>query len=109
MTIGFPNGSGMLASTPSLITLRPRDPYGPGTLINHGIPYIVVEDGDFEGRRELYLKHYHDGRDLDMQYAEKTLPYVHQLWGRRVHLETRIEGKNAVLVCDGANVTKKVH
>jgi len=69
----------------------------------------VVEDGDFEGRRELYLKHYHDGKDLDMQYAEKTLPYVHQLWGRRVRLETRIDGKTAALVCDGGNVTKKVH
>jgi len=78
------------------------------SMTNHGIPYIVVEDGDFEGRRELYLKHYHDGKDLDMQYAEKTLPYVHQLWGRRVHLETRLDGKTAVLTCDGGNVTKKV-
>ena len=89
------------------VSLQPT--FGPGTLINHGIPYIVVEDGDYEGRRELYLKHYHDGKDLDMQYAEKTLPYVHQVWGRRVHLETRLNGKAAVLTCDGGSVTKKVH
>jgi stage V sporulation protein R len=30
-------------------------------MINFGQPYIVVEDGDYGGRRELYLKHHHDG------------------------------------------------
>lgn len=67
----------------------------------------MVEDGDFEGRSELYLKHYHDGKDLDMQYGERTLQYVHQLWGRPVHLETRVGEKNTVLTCDGAGVRKR--
>jgi stage V sporulation protein R len=35
------------------------------------IPVIKVEDADFGHNRTLYLKHYHDGRDLLLEYAEK--------------------------------------
>src|SRR5581483_6395775 len=45
------------------------------------IPVIKVEDADFGHNRTLYLKHYHDGRDLQLEYAEKTLAYVGRLWG----------------------------
>ncbi len=55
---------------------------------NH-IPVIVVEDGDYRGNRELYLRHIWDGRKLDLPWAEKTLENVYRLWGRRVWLETR--------------------
>jgi len=73
-------------------------------MTNFGHPYIVVEDGDYKGRRELYLRHQHDGRDLDLPYAERTLQYVYQLWGRPVHLETRVEGKPVRLTCEGDKV-----
>jgi len=56
------------------------------------IPVIRVQDADFQHNRLLYLKHEHDGRDLQMEYAEKTLAYVYQLWGREVRLETEIQG-----------------
>ena len=36
------------------------------------IPVIKVEDADFGQTRTLYLKHHHDGRDLHLEYAEKT-------------------------------------
>ena len=77
------------------------------TLTSHGTPYIVVEDGDYRGHRELYLKHQHDGKDLDCQYAEKTLQYVEQIWRHPVHLETKQGEKTVIFTCDGGNMTKR--
>jgi stage V sporulation protein R len=61
------------------------------------IPVIKVEDGDFGQNRTLYLKHAHDGRDLQLEYGEKTLAYVARLWGREVVLETTLQGKRSLL------------
>ena len=84
-------------------------PYGVVRLINFGQPYIVVEDGDYKGRRELYLKHYHDGKDLDVPHAEKTLQYVYQIWGHPVHLESRAKDSTVIFTCDGGKVERVVH
>ncbi len=70
-------------------------------MTNFGQPYVVVEDGDYRRGRELYLKHRHEGQDLDLDYADKTLRYVYQLWGRSVHLETTAEGKPTVISYHG--------
>ncbi len=61
------------------------------------VPVIKIEDSDYNGNRVLFLKHHHDGRDLQLEYAEKTLKYLHQLWGREVALETEINGKPSLL------------
>lgn len=61
------------------------------------IPVIAVVDADYRGTRTLYLRHEHDGRDLDIGSAEKTLAHVRTLWGQRVHLETRLKGRPALL------------
>jgi stage V sporulation protein R len=61
------------------------------------IPVIKVEDADFGRNRTLYLKHYHDGRDLQLEYADHTLRHVSQLWEREVVLETSINGKESLL------------
>jgi stage V sporulation protein R len=61
------------------------------------IPVIRVEDADFAGNRTLLLVHAHDGRDLQLEYAERTLSYVHRLWGREVVLESVLNGKKATL------------
>ena len=61
------------------------------------IPVIKVDDADFGKNRTLYLKHYHDGRDLQLEYAEHTLKHVAKLWEREVVLETSINGKNSLL------------
>jgi stage V sporulation protein R len=45
----------------------------------------------------LYLKHEHDGRDLHIGYAEKTLGHLHQLWGHRVLLESLMKSKKTLL------------
>jgi stage V sporulation protein R len=62
-------------------------------MTNFGFPYIVAADGDYNGHRELYLKHLHEGAELDLNYARKVLEHVHTLWGRPVHLETTSDGE----------------
>ncbi|MCB0309954.1 MAG: SpoVR family protein [Bdellovibrionales bacterium] len=70
------------------------------TLINSvgtgSIPTIKIEDADFGENRTLYLKHYHDGRDLLLEYAERTLKHVRKLWEREVVLETELNGKKSI-------------
>ncbi|MBE3563517.1 MAG: SpoVR family protein [Hydrogenibacillus schlegelii] len=69
--------------------------------IGGGFPIIVVADGDFERRGELLLRHVHDGPELDVRSIERTLPHVHRLWGRPVHLETVLEGRPVRFSYDG--------
>jgi len=64
------------------------------------VPVIKVEDADFGQNRTLYLKHFHDGRDLQLEYADKTLAYLQRLWGREVVLETTLDGKRSLLCCN---------
>lgn len=61
------------------------------------VPVIRIEDADFGHNRTLYLVHAHDGRDLHLEYAEKTLGYLQRLWGREVALETMVGGKRTIL------------
>ncbi|MGF1563232.1 MAG: SpoVR family protein [Geminicoccaceae bacterium] len=60
-------------------------------------PVIAVTDADHGGNRTLYMVHGHDGRDLHIGYAQKTLAHVHTLWGHRVLLETEMKGKRTLL------------
>ena len=71
------------------------------------IPVIKVEDADFAGGRTLLLRHYHDGRDLDLASAEKTLEHAFRLWGRPVLLESVIEGKALTLSYDDTGFGSK--
>ena len=77
------------------------------TRVNGGFPYITVNDGDFMKSGELYLKHWYEGIELDLRYLEKVLPYVHQLWGRAIHLETNSEDRNILFTYDGKNIQRK--
>ncbi len=70
-------------------------------MTNFGFPYIEVVDADYDGNRELYLMHRYEQVELDMKYARKTLEYVYKLWGRDVHLETRVDDEPLVLHYDG--------
>jgi stage V sporulation protein R len=63
----------------------------------NAVPVIKVEDADFGHSHTLYLIHYHDGRDLQLKYAEKTLAYLSQLWHGEVVLETSLDGKQYLL------------
>jgi stage V sporulation protein R len=73
------------------------------SMTNFGFPYLVVEDGDYKHAKELYLRHCFDGRELDRQYAFQALKYIHQLWGRPVHLETLADGTQVIWSFDGDN------
>jgi stage V sporulation protein R len=70
-------------------------------MTNFGIPIIRVEDGDWQRRGELYLKHAHDGKDLDTEYTEAVLRAIYRLWGRPVHLETILDTQATRLSFDG--------
>ena len=76
------------------------------SMTNFGIPYLVIDNGDYRGNRELYIVHLYEGQELDMVYAEKTLQHVYTLWGRPVHIETIYEGKKVLLSYDGERNTK---
>ncbi len=76
--------------------------------INGGYPYIVACDDNYQNRGELYLLHRYDGTELDTRYIAKTLPLVHRLWGRSVHLETVISGQNVRYTWDGEKLSHRV-
>lgn len=78
------------------------------SLYNCGVPYIVVEDGDFGKRGEICLRHMHEGTDLDIFYLERTLPHVYKVWGRAVHLETVVDNKKVLFSYNGEKVNKKI-
>jgi len=75
--------------------------------VNGGFPYLTVNDGDYMKNGELYLKHWFEGIELDLKYLEKVLPYIQQLWGRNVHMETIVEGKNMLFTYDGKSIHRK--
>jgi spore cortex formation protein SpoVR/YcgB (stage V sporulation) len=72
---------------------------------NGGFPYVTAMDGDHGGRGELLLLHRYDGLELDRRYVDRTLPLVHRLWGKPVHLETRDrDNRRLVYSFDGEKV-----
>ncbi|WP_309297449.1 SpoVR family protein [Lysinibacillus piscis] len=75
--------------------------------VNGGFPYIVVKNGDYLRNGELYLVHGYEGMELDPHYLENVLPYIYQLWGRTVHIETIVESKPVVYSYDGTKNYKR--
>jgi stage V sporulation protein R len=55
----------------------------------NSIPVIYIEE--MQKDHTLLLRHEHDGRDLDMQYASKVFEYIQNLWGDEVKLFTILE------------------
>lgn len=75
--------------------------------VNGGFPYIVVENGDYSRNGELYVTHQYEGTELDPHYLEHVLPYMYQLWGRPVHMETIVENKPILYSYDGKKVARR--
>ncbi|HHY20959.1 MAG TPA: SpoVR family protein [Bacilli bacterium] len=75
--------------------------------VNGGFPYITVTNGDYLRNGELYLVHHFEGTELDVSYLEKVLPYIYQLWGRSVHMQTVVNEKDIVFIYDGKKVHRK--
>lgn len=72
---------------------------------NHGNPRIFVTDGNHANRGELALEHEHEGTDIQLEWASTALGNLARLWGRPVHLRSRIEEKDATLHHDGHEFT----
>ena len=76
-------------------------------LINGGNPRIVVLEGDYDGKGSLYLKHRHEGIDLDIIYLEKTLTLVQFLWGKPTVLETIVDAQKVIFECANGLVSRR--
>jgi stage V sporulation protein R len=74
----------------------------------NSIPTIKITDAGHGQGAVLELRHYHDGRDLQVGYAEKTLMHLHRLWARPVTLETILGGERTVLGFGPGGFTMKV-
>ncbi|MFV2069026.1 MAG: SpoVR family protein, partial [Pirellulales bacterium] len=72
------------------------------SLTNAGRPWIVVRDGNYKNRGELYLKHRFEGVELELGYAHDTLANLNTLWDRPVHIETVLDDKRTLLSFDGS-------
>ena len=76
-------------------------------LTNFGQPVVLVEDGNFENRSELLLRHRHEGVDLRVDHAKDTLEAFVRVWKRPVNLVTRQEGKGKLMRYDGKEHSEK--
>jgi len=65
------------------------------------IPVIKILEVKTNGAQEMVLCHEFDGRELDAEYADRTIRYVQQLWGKKVILETRLGGECCQMSYDG--------
>ncbi len=76
------------------------------TLIKHigmlSIPKIVVKD--ILPSNTLILEHRFDDRELNLEWAEKTLKSIHWLWGNDCILETILNGNKVLLKCTNNEV-----
>jgi stage V sporulation protein R len=72
------------------------------SLTNVGRPLILVRDGNYKNRGELFLEHRFSGVELKISYATDTLVNLHKLWGRPVHIETVLDGATTILSFDGS-------
>jgi stage V sporulation protein R len=76
-------------------------------LTNAGNPFIYVEEGNFENKGELLLKHDHQGLDLRADYAREVLRSLVRIWKRPVNVLTTMEGKPTMLRYDGKEHTTR--
>ena len=72
------------------------------SLTNLGVPFIYVQDDNYDGRNELFLKHDHQGIDLDVRQAFAVLENIHFLWQKPIHLSTLVNGQRKLLSFDGS-------
>jgi len=74
-------------------------------LTNLGRPQIVVQDGNYRNRGELFLEHQYSGVELKISEAQDTLKNLHTLWKRPIHIETVLDGYRTILSFDGSDLT----
>jgi stage V sporulation protein R len=70
-------------------------------LTNGGNPVIELSNANHSNRGELYLVHRHEGVELHLPKAHKTLENLFHIWKRPVYLQTVSEGEAVCLRYDG--------
>jgi stage V sporulation protein R len=70
-------------------------------LTNFGEPFIYVQDGNYDNRGELLLRHRHEGVDLHLDHSRATMASLYRVWHRPICLLTAIDGKPRLLRFDG--------
>ena len=75
-------------------------------LASRGTPRVFVVDANAFNRSELLLMHQHEGLDIQLDWASVTLANLVGIWGRAVHLDTRVDGQPIRLTHDGAGVSR---
>jgi stage V sporulation protein R len=75
--------------------------------VNGGFPFLIAIDGDYADSGELYIQHQYEDTELDLKYVERTLPFVHHMWGKTVHIETQLESKQVIFSYDGKSISRK--
>ncbi len=70
------------------------------SLTNRGQPFVYVDNGNFNNRGELLLRHSHEGQDLETGQACDTLQNLYRVWSRPVNILTKVEGKGKILRFD---------
>lgn len=64
-----------------------------------GIPLIQVVEW-VQKDNTLLLEHRYDGRELEFTYAYETIKHIVDLWDAKVMIETWLDGKKKLIVCD---------
>ncbi len=76
-------------------------------LTNFGNPFIYVEDANLDNRGELFLRHDHQGVDLDLEKSRETLRSLFRVWRRPTAIATQIDGRPTLLRYDGKDHSSK--
>ncbi|MFC2150665.1 SpoVR family protein [Calditrichota bacterium] len=64
----------------------------------NSFPVIKVVEGADERGGDLYLRHEYDGRELEAEYARRTMEYLYTLWENPIKLETVLNEKKSLLL-----------
>jgi stage V sporulation protein R len=70
-------------------------------LTNMGQPFVYVVDANYLNRGELYLAHKFTGLEIEAGKAVEVLRAVRLMWGRPVHLQSRINEEMCLISIQG--------
>ena len=75
-------------------------------LTNMGQPFMYVVDGNYLNRGELYLAHKFSGLEVEAGKAVEVLRNLRIVWGRPVHLQSRVNDEMCLLSMNDPNDQK---
>ncbi len=74
-------------------------------LIYNSEPLMEVVDGNFANSRELLIKHTsYDDTILEPAKRNETIKNLYKVWGRRVHIKTKVKDQPILVTYDGKEV-----